>query len=179
VTETDDTSNVCGGLYPVNSFLRGVAGEGIASDVIKCRLTAAEPTDYGVVFAGDDPGLQAFLARLHVIFPDGVCNWAKPGFGQLPPDDTWISFGPAGIEGDVDDGQVDIRSKGEEKTRMLSESLSNLDKPVELMGRSFLIAASRPLGALCGQRVQVPLPAPPGKTLLAFHRTLGRVRGTS
>ena len=36
-----------------------------------------------------------------------------------------------------------------------------------------------PFGALCGQRVQVPLSAPPGKTLLAFHRTLGRVRGTS
>jgi hypothetical protein len=107
-TQTDDTSSVCGALYPVNSFPRGVAGEGIASDVIECRLKAVEPTDYdGVEVAGYEPGLQGFLARLRVIFPDGVCDWTKPGFGQRPPADTWISFDPAGIEGDVDDGQVD------------------------------------------------------------------------
>jgi hypothetical protein len=100
-TQTTDPSTICGALYPVYSFPRGVAGERIASDGIKCQLKAIEATDYGVVFTGDE------LAHLNAIFPGGVCDRTKPGFGQQPPDGTWISFGPAGIEGEGDYGQVD------------------------------------------------------------------------
>jgi hypothetical protein len=34
------------------------------------------------------------LARLKVIFPDGVCDWTKSGVNQVPVM-PWASFGPS------------------------------------------------------------------------------------
>ncbi len=95
-TQADDPSSVCGGLYPVNSFPRGVAGESIASDVIKCRLKPVDVNDYAVTVTG------AERTRLEALFPHGVCDWSKRGVAQRPPRDTWLSFGPAGAI-DVDE----------------------------------------------------------------------------
>lgn len=89
-TQTDDTSSVCGRLYPVNSFPRGVAGESIADDVIKCRLKAVDVNDYAATFTNGERN------RLNAIFPYGVCDWSKRGIAQRPPLDTGLSFGPAG-----------------------------------------------------------------------------------
>lgn len=99
--QTDDTSSVCGGLYPVHSFPRGVAGESIASDVIKCRLKAVDFNDYAVTFTSGE------RSQLKAIFPHGVCDWSKRGVGQRPPLDTGLSFGPAGtvdFDGDAHGG---------------------------------------------------------------------------
>jgi len=54
-------------------------------------------------FASDDPAVDlkqyavkltaAQAARLRQIFPSGVCDWRKPGVGQVPLAETWINYG--------------------------------------------------------------------------------------
>jgi len=89
-TQTADPSSTCGRLYPVSSVPRGVAGEGLAGDIIKCQLKPIDASDYRVAMTAQD------YARLAAIFPTGVCDYSKPGIGQHPSKDTWLSFGPAG-----------------------------------------------------------------------------------
>jgi hypothetical protein len=65
-----------------------VAGEGIANDVLLCRLKPIDWSDHAVSAAD-----LAFLQdRLPAIFPNGVCDYTKRGVGQHPQRDTWISF---------------------------------------------------------------------------------------
>lgn len=73
---------------------RQVAGGPLAEDVFKCQLRPldfASPEYGGVVF-----NLLQQL-RLQAVFPDGVCDWTKPGVGQQPSP-GWLSFagGPGG-----------------------------------------------------------------------------------
>jgi hypothetical protein len=95
--QTTDPSSTCGRLYPVSSVPRGVAGEGLAGDIIKCQLKPIEASDYRVALTPQD------YARLAAIFPTGVCDYSKPGIGQHPLKDTWLSFGPAGHVADAGD----------------------------------------------------------------------------
>lgn len=66
----------CESLYPARSFPRGVAGAPVAADIIKCQLKPIDPADYTVSLAASD------MARLRRIFPEGVCDWFRPGVGQ-------------------------------------------------------------------------------------------------
>ena len=54
---------------------------------MKCRLKPVDPDDYAVRLAPDE------MRRLRRIFPDGVCDWTRPGVGQAAPKGTWQSFG--------------------------------------------------------------------------------------
>ena len=63
-----------------------VAGGPMTNDVLKCQLKRVRAEDYKVKFASAD------IARLQKIFPDGVCDWSKPGVGQQPPKGTWQTF---------------------------------------------------------------------------------------
>jgi hypothetical protein len=45
-------------------------------------------TDYTVSFT------PAELAQLNAIFPQGVCDWTKPGVSQQAATDTWLRFMP-------------------------------------------------------------------------------------
>jgi hypothetical protein len=78
----------CDALYPANSFPRGVAGSPVAADIVKCQLKPVNADDYTVRFTGDE------LTRLRKIFPDGVCDWSKPGVEQRAPAGSWQRFGP-------------------------------------------------------------------------------------
>lgn len=77
----------CNTLYPSASFPREVAGASIASDVVKCQLTAVSAADYVKPLSATE------LARLQRIFPQGVCDWSQPGVGREPLAGTWLSFG--------------------------------------------------------------------------------------
>ncbi|MBE0620583.1 MAG: hypothetical protein IH605_08335 [Burkholderiales bacterium] len=56
---------------------RQVAGGSLAENVLKCQLKPLDTADYvPVTFTA------AQLARLQATFPDGVCDWSKPGVGQ-------------------------------------------------------------------------------------------------
>ena len=87
-TQRRDPSTRCEQLYPSASFPREVAGAGVAADIVKCLPKPIDPADYRVTLTA------AELARLRGIFPDGVCDWSRPGVDQRPPDGTWLSFGP-------------------------------------------------------------------------------------
>lgn len=81
-------NSVCNVLYPSYAFPRYVAGGPVAANIIKCQLKPIDPNDYAVSFTSPE------LTRLNRIFPNGVCDWSKPGVNQtgvLP----WASFGPA------------------------------------------------------------------------------------
>jgi hypothetical protein len=76
----------CNQLYPAFSTPRMVAGESVANNVLKCRLKSIQTDDYHVSFT------SAQRARLKAIFPQGVCDFTKPGIGQVPTEGTFQSF---------------------------------------------------------------------------------------
>jgi hypothetical protein len=80
---------ICGQLFPYYGTPRLVAGSPFAEDIIKCHLKPLDPTDYSVTFTSEE------WAELEGVFPSGVCDWSKPGVGQVPLARTWISYGPA------------------------------------------------------------------------------------
>jgi hypothetical protein len=80
-----DATGPCTQLYPPASTPRMRAGQPLSSLAIKCRLRPVDPSDYGAL----TPEQQA---RLHAVFPDGVCDYGRPGVGQQPVS-TWLSFG--------------------------------------------------------------------------------------
>ena len=82
-------SGRCESLYPSSPFPREIAGAPLASDIVKCRLKPIDPHDYPVRFSPEE------MRRLRDIFPDGVCDWSRPGIGQTGLKGTWLTFGPA------------------------------------------------------------------------------------
>ncbi|MEQ1728704.1 MAG: DUF6351 family protein [Vicinamibacterales bacterium] len=85
---TRTASTRCTTLYPVYSNVRVEAGGPLSADVLKCQLAPVNPDDYRVPFTPQQ------FDRLRRIFPDGVCDWSKPGVNQVPVV-PWASFGPS------------------------------------------------------------------------------------
>jgi hypothetical protein len=72
---------------------RQVAGGPLAENILKCALRPIDRADYAAVGLTDDQ-----FARLSAAFPDGVCDFSKPGVGQqdaISPLD--FSAGPGGV----------------------------------------------------------------------------------
>ena len=80
-------SGRCEELYPSPPSPREVAGAPLASDIPKCGLKPIDPGDYGVELTPDE------MDRLRGIFPEGVCDWTRPGVGQAGLRGTWLTFG--------------------------------------------------------------------------------------
>lgn len=58
---------------------RQVAGGSLSEDILKCRLKPINTAEYlPASFTAEQ------LNRLYATFPDGVCDWSKPGIGQQP-----------------------------------------------------------------------------------------------
>lgn len=72
--------------YPFYSDPRVVAGGPLANDVLKCQLKQPNPRDYKVAFA------PAQWARLKQVFAEGVCEFTKPGVGQVPLRGTFVRY---------------------------------------------------------------------------------------
>ena len=68
------------------SNTRLVAGEPLTRDGLKCELKPIDFSAYAITFT---PAQQA---RLHAAFPQGVCDFTKPGVLQQPPTGPWQSF---------------------------------------------------------------------------------------
>ncbi|HSX81412.1 MAG TPA: DUF6351 family protein, partial [Candidatus Saccharimonadia bacterium] len=77
---------LCNTWYPSFPTPRLVAGAPLADDIVKCALKPIDISDYAVVFTQDEQ------ARLHRIFPDGVCDWSQPGAQQVPLGGTWFTW---------------------------------------------------------------------------------------
>jgi hypothetical protein len=76
----------CAELFPISSDARMVAGAPWANDVLKCALQPVDPGDYA------QPLTPAQGAALERIFPEGICDWAQPGIGQVPLAGTWAVY---------------------------------------------------------------------------------------
>ena len=72
---------------------RQVAGGPLAENILKCRLKPLSPVDYpSITFTP----LQ--WTRMQAAFPDGVCDWSRPGVGQQPAiSPLTFSGGPGGV----------------------------------------------------------------------------------
>jgi hypothetical protein len=81
-----DATGPCTDLYPPASTPRLRAGQPLGSGAIKCRLRPVDPGDYGMLTPGRE-------ARLRAVFPEGVCDYRRPGIGEQPLSGTWLSFG--------------------------------------------------------------------------------------
>ncbi|HUR34951.1 MAG TPA: DUF6351 family protein [Vicinamibacterales bacterium] len=85
---TSAPTTKCSALYPVYANPRFQSGGPLAADILKCQLKPVDPGDYAVSLSAAD------VVRLKTIFPDGVCDWSKPGVNQVPVV-PWASFGPS------------------------------------------------------------------------------------
>jgi len=79
-------TSACNELYPGYLFPRFMAGIPLTNDVVKCQLRPVALSDYADTFT------SAEQARLHRIFPDGVCDYGRPGFEQQGVLDTWLIY---------------------------------------------------------------------------------------
>lgn len=62
-----------------HSSPRQVAGGPLAENILKCQLRPINTADYlPATFTAEQ------LTRLYATFPDGVCDWTKPGVSQQP-----------------------------------------------------------------------------------------------
>jgi hypothetical protein len=78
----------CTALHPVYSNVRHEAGGPLAANVLKCQLKPVDPRDYPRSMSA------AERTRLKAIFPEGVCDWSRPGVHQVPVT-PWASLGPS------------------------------------------------------------------------------------
>lgn len=74
----------CSTLYPEHRNPRLAAGAPLEDDVLKCVLRTAQRGDYSVQMT--DAQWQALQAA----FPEGVCDYAVAGQGQLKPAGTFL-----------------------------------------------------------------------------------------
>jgi hypothetical protein len=87
----DNTAGRCNALYPPHAGTRMIAGAPLESDILKCQLKPLDRADYAVTFTDTE------WVRLERLFPDGVCDWSKPGVGQEVTPRTWLSYGPSPV----------------------------------------------------------------------------------
>ncbi|MFZ4517043.1 MAG: DUF6351 family protein [Microthrixaceae bacterium] len=78
--------NACTQAYPLAGDPRRAAGQPLEATAAKCRLRPIQPGEYATTLT------DAQLERLRAVFPDGVCDWTKPGVGESRVRDTWIAY---------------------------------------------------------------------------------------
>jgi hypothetical protein len=62
---------------PKHASPRQVAGGPLTENILKCQLKPLDTADYvPVTFTSPQ------FARLQAAFPEGVCDWSKPGVSQ-------------------------------------------------------------------------------------------------
>ena len=76
----------CNQVYPAHGDPRIAAGAPLANDILKCALKPVDPKDYQQALTGDE------LMRLKAIFPEGVCDYSRPGVKQGALEETWLRY---------------------------------------------------------------------------------------
>jgi hypothetical protein len=72
--------------YPLHLEPRLIAGAPITNDVMKCQLKPVNFADYKVKFS------KTQQTKMKKIFPDGVCDWSKPGVGYSTIKGTYQKY---------------------------------------------------------------------------------------
>jgi len=83
---TYDGNNRCNQWFPPHGDPRIAAGEPLTEDILKCVLKPVKPKDYV------HPLTEEQLTRLKAIFPEGVCDYTRPGIGQEPLQGIWRKY---------------------------------------------------------------------------------------
>jgi hypothetical protein len=85
--------SICELQFTYTGLTRTAAGGPDTNDVLKCQLKPLNGAEYNVSFT------ETQWARLQQAFPQGVCDYAKPGVAQQPSAAPWLSFsgGPGGV----------------------------------------------------------------------------------
>ena len=83
---TGSGGGTCGKLFPASGDPRIAAGAPLAGDILKCALKPVGPADYARPLTSDQ------LERLKDAFPDGVCDYSRPGIGQEGLEGTWLRY---------------------------------------------------------------------------------------
>ena len=81
-----DGQGRCNTLYPIHSEPRLVAGAPLENDIVKCQLQPIDYKSYKQQFSAQQQ------QRLAAIFPTGVCDYSKPGVGQVPLRGTYQRY---------------------------------------------------------------------------------------
>jgi hypothetical protein len=81
-----DGKGRCNALYPVHGEPRLAAGAPLTNDVVKCRLKPINYADYKAQFTDQQ------RARHRALFPEGVCDFSKPGVEQRPIKGTYQRY---------------------------------------------------------------------------------------
>jgi hypothetical protein len=76
----------CNQLFPAHADPRLAAGAPLANDVLKCALKPVDRNDYPESLTG------AQFERLKAIFPNGVCDYTRPGIEQENSAKPWLSY---------------------------------------------------------------------------------------
>ncbi len=79
-------SGPCESAYPIYGDARIVAGQQYAQYALKCALTPIDWSSYPVTFTA------AEKAELESAFPNGVCDYNRPGPEEQPPVGTWLNY---------------------------------------------------------------------------------------
>jgi hypothetical protein len=80
------TDTLCpAGVVPLYGTPRTVAGDALTTDTNKCQLKPLKRSDYPVAFTA------AEWAQLKATFPQGVCDYGKPGVSQQPTI-PWLTY---------------------------------------------------------------------------------------
>jgi hypothetical protein len=82
--QTYDGPGECNRLFPTYSAPALVAGAPVVDDIVKCQLKPLDRADYAVAFTA------AQWTRLGRVFPEGVCDWSRPGVGHQPQIGMWL-----------------------------------------------------------------------------------------
>jgi hypothetical protein len=80
----------CQQIFPQYSHPRVAAGGPTTDDVFKCQLKPIDAKDYKAAPTADQ------MSKLQAAFPQGVCDYTKPGVGQTQKIVTWARFRDAG-----------------------------------------------------------------------------------
>jgi hypothetical protein len=76
----------CNKVFEAATDPRIAAGSPMTDDVLKCQLKAIDAKDYKTAPTADQ------MAQLKAAFPDGVCDYTKPGVGQDAKLVTWAIY---------------------------------------------------------------------------------------
>lgn len=61
-------------------------GGPLAGNILKCQLKPIDNKDY------TQPLSAGELTRISAVFPQGVCDYSKPGIGQQMPTGPWQKY---------------------------------------------------------------------------------------
>jgi hypothetical protein len=84
--DAPDRIGQCNEIYPVFGDPRTAAGAPIVNDILKCRRRPPRASDYDVAVT------ETQMTRLRAVFRRGVCDWSRPGVGQVPMAGTWVDY---------------------------------------------------------------------------------------